>query len=81
MVKSFTAKYTKIDSGYLGQLIEWPEVLTEGRDIEDCRSMLRDALREMILAYRQLGPGNPFGKRSLRAGLHRVGECPSNGVT
>jgi predicted RNase H-like HicB family nuclease len=52
---SFTARYTKIDSGYIGQLIEWPEVVTEGADIEECRAMLRDALREMILAYRQLG--------------------------
>jgi len=52
MVKSYTAKYTKIDSGYMGQLVEWPEVITEGQDIEECRSMLRDALREMILARR-----------------------------
>ncbi|MFL6263479.1 MAG: type II toxin-antitoxin system HicB family antitoxin [Thermoanaerobaculia bacterium] len=55
MVKSYTAKYTKIDSGYMGQLIEWPEVITEGHDIEECRSMLRDALREMILAYQDQG--------------------------
>ena len=41
MVKSYTAKYTKIDSGYMGQLIEWPEVVTEGHGIEECRSMLR----------------------------------------
>ena len=61
MVKSYTAKYTKIDSGYMGQLIEWPEVLTEGQDIEECRSMLRDALREMILAYQQLGREIPLG--------------------
>jgi len=45
----------KIDSGYLGQLIEWPEVVTEGKDLEECRAMLRDALQEMVLAYRQLG--------------------------
>jgi predicted RNase H-like HicB family nuclease len=32
-------------------LVEWPEIVTEGRDIEDCRDMLRDALNEMILAY------------------------------
>jgi len=53
MVRSYTAKYTKISSGYMGQLVEWPEVLTEGRTIEECREMLRDALREMILAYKQ----------------------------
>jgi predicted RNase H-like HicB family nuclease len=61
MVKSYTAKYTKIDSGYMGQLIEWPEVITEGGDIEECRSMLRDALREMLLAYQQQGKEIPSG--------------------
>jgi predicted RNase H-like HicB family nuclease len=61
MIKSYTAKYTKIDSGYMGQLIEWPEVVTEGGDIEECRSMLRDALREMLLAYQQLGKEIPLG--------------------
>jgi predicted RNase H-like HicB family nuclease len=61
MIKSYTAKYTKIDSGYMGQLIEWPEVVTEGDSIEECRSMLRDALREMVLAYRQLGKEIPLG--------------------
>ncbi len=62
---SFTAKYTKISSGYLGQLIEWPEVVTEGSGIEECRAMLRDALREMILAYRQLGKEVPLGDNLL----------------
>ena len=61
MVKNYTAKYTKIDSGYMGQLIEWPEVVTEGEGIEECRGMLRDALREMILAYRQQGKEIPLG--------------------
>ena len=55
MIRTFTARYTKIDAGYMGQLVEWPEVVTEGRDLEDCREMLRDALREMVLAYRELG--------------------------
>jgi predicted RNase H-like HicB family nuclease len=58
---NFTAKYTKITSGYMGQLIEWPEVLTEGRDIEECRTMLRDALKEMIAAYEELGKEIPPG--------------------
>ena len=61
MVRSFTARYTKIDSGYLGQLVEWPEVLTEGPGVEECRSLLRDALHEMILAYRQQGREIPLG--------------------
>jgi len=58
---SYTAKYTKISSGYMGQLVEWPEVVTEGRDLEDCRIMLRDALNEMVLAYRQMGKELPVG--------------------
>ena len=54
MVKSYTAKYTKIDSGYMGQLVEWPEVITEGATIEECRVLLRDALQEMVKAETSL---------------------------
>lgn len=61
MTRSYTAKYTKIDSGYMGQLVEWPEVVTEGSDIEECRSMLRDALQEMVLAYQELEREIPMG--------------------
>ena len=45
----------------MGQLIEWPEVITEGRDIEECRRMLRDALKQMVLAYKQLNKEIPIG--------------------
>ena len=50
MLMTYTAKYTKIDSGYMGQLVEWPEVITEGNTLEDCREMLQDALHEMIIS-------------------------------
>ena len=53
MLMTYTAKYTKIGSGYMGQLVEWPEVLTEGSTLEDCREMLQDALHEMVMAYHQ----------------------------
>lgn len=53
MLMTYTAKYTKIGSGYMGQLVEWPEVLTEGSTLEDCREMLQHALHEMIMAYHQ----------------------------
>lgn len=55
-----TARYTPIKSGFMGQVVEWPEVVTEGADIEDCRLMLEDALREMIAAYKQLGKELPL---------------------
>jgi len=58
---NYTAKYTKIASGYMGQLVDWPEVVTEGKDLEDCRSMLRDALKEMVVAYNELGKEIPLG--------------------
>jgi len=57
----FTARFTKIDAGYMGQLVEWPEVVTEGADIEECRAMLDDALREMVAAYKALGKEIPSG--------------------
>ena len=65
MLSNYTAKYTKINSGYMGQLVEWPEVVTEGRNLEECRYMLKDALHEMILAYRQQGKEIPSGQSLL----------------
>ncbi len=61
MLLNYTAKYSKIASGYMGQLIEWPEVVTEGKDIEECRMMLRDALNEMLLAYKRQRKEIPIG--------------------
>jgi predicted RNase H-like HicB family nuclease len=61
MVTNYTAKYTKISSGYMGQIVEWPEVITEGRTLEECREMLKDALKEMILAYKQQAREIPLG--------------------
>ena len=60
MLSNYTARYVKTESGYMGQLLEWPEVVTEGNDLEECRTMLKDALNEMTLAYKQLGKEVPF---------------------
>ncbi len=75
---NYTAKYTKIKSGYMGQLVEWPEVITEGKDLEDCRAMLRDALNEMILAYKELGKEVPLGNaliEQLPVEVEHVGQA------
>ena len=61
MLSTYTAKYTKIESGYMGQLVEWPEVVTEGSTLEDCREMLKDALNEMLIAYREQNKEIPPG--------------------
>jgi predicted RNase H-like HicB family nuclease len=62
MKSYYTAKYTPIESGYMGQIVEWPEVVTEGKTIDECRSMLTDALREMLLAYTDLKREPPLEK-------------------
>ena len=61
MLRNYTGKYTRMDSGNMGQLVEWPEVITEGQTIEECRAMLSDALREMVAAYQQQGKEIPVG--------------------
>lgn len=65
MLSSYTAKYTRIGLGYMGQLVEWPEVVTEGTTLEECREMLEDALHEMIAAYRQQNKEIPPGRALL----------------
>ncbi len=62
MLSNFTAKYRKIELGYMGQIVEWPEVVTEGETIEECREMLEDALREMMLAFIDLKKEIPVGR-------------------
>jgi predicted RNase H-like HicB family nuclease len=39
----------------MGQFIECPKVVTEGKTIEECRLMLHDAFKVMILAYKLVG--------------------------
>lgn len=50
----YNACYTPIPSGYMGQLLDWPEVITEGATLQECTELLQDALNEMRLAYREL---------------------------
>ena len=57
----FTACYTKLEDGfgYMGQLLEWTNVITSGKDIDECEEMLKDAAREMALAYHEDGQEIP----------------------
>ena len=55
----FTACYTKREHGYMGQLLEWPNVLTTGKDLAECEYMLKDAAHEMALAYYEDGDEIP----------------------
>jgi predicted RNase H-like HicB family nuclease len=49
----------------MGQLLEWPEVVTEGNSLDDCRLMLIDAFEQMVIAYRELGLNVPQEKTIL----------------
>ena len=51
----FTACYKKIESGYMGQLLEWPQVITEGKNLNECRELLIDAACEMAFVYKEDG--------------------------
>lgn len=62
MLGHYTARYVKMENGwYMGQLIEWPGVITQGRTFEECRKMLRDALNEMLIVYKGEGMPLPEG--------------------
>ena len=61
MLSNYTAKYTKTESGYMAQLVEWPEIVTEGKTLEESREMLKDALQEMVSVYHQQGKEIPVG--------------------
>lgn len=65
MLNRYTAKYVRTGTGYMGQLVEWPEVVTEGKDLDECREMLEDALNEMVKAYRQEDKEIPLGNALL----------------
>ena len=53
----FTACYTKLEDGfgYMGQLLEWPNVITDGENINDCRDSLVEVAAEMADIYKEDG--------------------------
>ena len=53
----FTACYTKLEEGYgyMGQRLEWPNVITDGETIEDCRDSLIEVATEMADIYEEDG--------------------------
>ncbi len=63
----FTACYTKLEHGYMGQLLEWPNVITEGDNIEDCRDLLVEAASEMADIYKEEGWKIPHAELTTEA--------------
>lgn len=59
---TLTAVFTPDENGWtMAQLAEWPAVITCGKTVEEARSMLLDAAREMIASYRDEGREPPIG--------------------
>lgn len=59
---TLTAVFTPDENGWtMAQLAEWPAVVTCGRTVEEARTMLLDAAREMIASYRDQGREPPIG--------------------
>lgn len=57
-----TAVYEPDEGGWVqARVLEWPAVVTCGRDLDEARAMLHDALREMVLSYTQEGAAPPIG--------------------
>ena len=59
MTSTLRARYVRTSSGYMGQILEWPQVVTEGESLETCREALQDALEQMVLAYKEQGAVPP----------------------
>ncbi len=45
----------------MGQLLDWPEVITEGAALEERRKMLSDTAMEMAAGYGEEGRQIPTG--------------------
>jgi len=53
------AVYQKVPRGYMGRILGFPGVISEGKTLDDCRASLADALHEMACAYREQGEDLP----------------------
>lgn len=59
---ALTALFMPDENGWtMAQIAEWPAVVTCWRTLEEARSMLIDAAREMIASYRDEGRKPPIG--------------------
>jgi predicted RNase H-like HicB family nuclease len=59
---TLTAVFNPHQDGWtMAQLAEWPTVVTCGRTVDEARTLLLDAAREMIASYRHEGREPPIG--------------------
>jgi len=49
MSRQFTLIYWKSDKFWLGKLLEYPEIMTQGETLEELEENIRDAYRLMVM--------------------------------
>lgn len=63
---TLTAVFTPDENGWtMAQLAEWPMVVTCGPSVEEARTMLLDAAREIVASYHDEGSVPPIGGESV----------------
>jgi predicted RNase H-like HicB family nuclease len=56
----YHAAYFPIEDGwFIGEVLDFPGVATQGKDLEDARFMVRDALKLMAEVYLEQGKSLP----------------------
>lgn len=55
MLEYHAAYYVIEDGWYMARVLDFPGVITQGKDLPAARRMLRDALREMSMWYLEEG--------------------------
>ena len=78
LIKKLTALIEKSEDGwFVGQLEEFPEVLSQGKTVSEVKTNLRDALNVLVDANREIVAFNNKDKKVIREQLDVVG----NGMT
>jgi len=63
---SFTAVFQKVPEGYIGFIEEFPGANTQGATLEEARENLREAVRLVLEANKQLAEEEIAGKDVIR---------------
>lgn len=66
---SFTAVFQKVKEGYIGTVEELPGANTQGATLKEVRKNLREAIRLVLEANRQLAESEFAGKEVIREKL------------
>lgn len=66
---SFTAVFQKVKEGYIGMVEELPGANTQGATLREARKNLKEAIRLVLEANRQLSEEQFSGKKIIREKL------------